>query len=36
MTANRVIVLIDGKVASEGTFEELEKSKDKEIQSFFE
>jgi len=36
LTANRVIVLIDGKVAAEGTFEELEKSKDKEIRSFFE
>lgn len=36
LTSNRVIVLMDGKVAAEGTFEELEKSKDKEIHSFFE
>jgi phospholipid/cholesterol/gamma-HCH transport system ATP-binding protein len=36
ITANRVVFLKDGLVAAEGTFEELEKSNDKFIRSFFE
>jgi phospholipid/cholesterol/gamma-HCH transport system ATP-binding protein len=36
ITANRMIVLKDGVIAAEGTFEELEKSKDKWVRSFFE
>lgn len=36
ITANRIIILKDGKVAAEGTFEELERSEDEWIRSFFE
>jgi len=36
ITANRMIVLKDGVIAAEGTYEELEKSKDKWVRSFFE
>jgi phospholipid/cholesterol/gamma-HCH transport system ATP-binding protein len=36
LTANRVMVLKDGKCAAEGTFDEMEKSKDPWIRSFFE
>ncbi len=35
ITANRIIVLKDGMCAAEGTFDELEKSNDKWVQSFF-
>ena len=36
ITANRMIVLKEGVIAAEGTFEELEKSEDKWVRSFFE
>ena len=36
ITANRVVVLKDGKFIAEGSFKELEKSEDKWIRSFFE
>jgi phospholipid/cholesterol/gamma-HCH transport system ATP-binding protein len=36
ITANRIVVLKDGKCAAEGTFEELSKSEDPWIRSFFE
>jgi phospholipid/cholesterol/gamma-HCH transport system ATP-binding protein len=36
ITANRIVVLKDGLLTAEGTFEELEKSEDKWIRSFFE
>ena len=36
LTANRIIVLRDGVCAAEGTFDELEKSADPWIRSFFE
>jgi phospholipid/cholesterol/gamma-HCH transport system ATP-binding protein len=36
MTANRMIILKDGLLAAEGTFKELENSKDEWIHSFFE
>jgi phospholipid/cholesterol/gamma-HCH transport system ATP-binding protein len=36
LTANRIIVLKDGVCAAEGTFDELEKSTDPWIRSFFE
>jgi len=36
LTANRIIVLKDGVCAAEGTFDELEKSEDPWIRSFFE
>jgi len=36
LTANRIIVLKDGVCAAEGTFDELEKSADPWIKSFFE
>ncbi|MBA3704534.1 MAG: ATP-binding cassette domain-containing protein [Bacteroidetes bacterium] len=36
IVANRIIVLKDGKCAAEGTFKELEESKDKWVRSFFE
>jgi phospholipid/cholesterol/gamma-HCH transport system ATP-binding protein len=36
MTADRIIVLRDGVCAAEGTFDELQKSKDPWIRSFFE
>lgn len=35
ITANRIIVLRDGVVTAEGTFEELEKSEDEWVRSFF-
>ena len=34
-TANRIVILIDGKCYADGTFEELSASTDKEIQPFF-
>ena len=34
-TANRVIVIREGKIYAEGTFRELEKSNDKWMKSFF-
>lgn len=34
-TANRIIILKDGLVEAEGTYEELEQSKDKWVKSFF-
>lgn len=36
ITANRIVLLKDGLIAGEGTFEELAKSEDKWIRSFFE
>jgi phospholipid/cholesterol/gamma-HCH transport system ATP-binding protein len=36
ITANRILVLKDGVFIAEGTFEELEKSEDKWVRSFFE
>lgn len=36
ITANRIIVLKDGVCAAEGTFNELQKSEDKWVRSFFE
>jgi phospholipid/cholesterol/gamma-HCH transport system ATP-binding protein len=36
ITANRIVVLKDGKCAAEGTFEELNRSDDPWIRSFFE
>jgi phospholipid/cholesterol/gamma-HCH transport system ATP-binding protein len=35
LTANRILVLKEGKVGAEGTFEELEKSEDKDVRAFF-
>jgi phospholipid/cholesterol/gamma-HCH transport system ATP-binding protein len=35
MTANRVVVLIDGKCYAEGTYEDLKKSQDKYVKQFF-
>jgi phospholipid/cholesterol/gamma-HCH transport system ATP-binding protein len=35
-TANRVVVLIDGKSYCEGSSEELSKSKDEQVRGFFE
>lgn len=34
-TGNRIIVLRDGEITTEGTYDELEKSEDKWVQSFF-
>ena len=36
ITANRILVLKDGLFVAEGTYEELEKSEDKWVRSFFE
>jgi phospholipid/cholesterol/gamma-HCH transport system ATP-binding protein len=36
ITANRIIILKEGEVAMEGTYEELKKSEDEWIRSFFE
>ncbi len=36
ITANRMIVLKEGLISAEGTFEELEKSEDEWVRSFFE
>ena len=36
LTANRIIVINDGKCAAEGTYDELTKSADPWIRSFFE
>jgi len=36
LTADRVIVLKEGKIQAEGTYEELEKSEDEWVRSFFE
>jgi phospholipid/cholesterol/gamma-HCH transport system ATP-binding protein len=35
LTSTRMIVLIDGEIYAEGTYEELEKSNDKKIKAFF-
>ncbi len=35
MTGNRILILKDGLINAEGTYEELEKSKDKWVKSFF-
>jgi phospholipid/cholesterol/gamma-HCH transport system ATP-binding protein len=35
LTANRILVLKEGKVGAEGAFEELEKSEDKDVRAFF-
>jgi|ERR1700757_4201813 len=36
LTANQMLVLIDGLIYAKGTYAELEKSKDKKIKAFFE
>lgn len=36
LTGDRIVILKDGKVNAEGTYDELEKSKDEWIRSFFE
>lgn len=36
LTANRIVVLKEGKIAAEGSYEDLEKSEDPWIRSFFE
>ena len=36
LTANKIIVLLDGKNYAEGTYDELKKSSDKNINQFFE
>jgi phospholipid/cholesterol/gamma-HCH transport system ATP-binding protein len=36
LTSNRMIIIKDGKIASEGTFKELSQSEDEWIRSFFE
>ena len=36
ITANRLLVLIDGLFYAEGTFEELKQSNDEKIKAFFE
>ncbi len=36
LTADRIVILKDGKVNAEGTYDELEKSEDEWIRSFFE
>lgn len=36
ITANRIVVLKDGRCAAEGTYEEMEKSEDNWVHSFFE
>lgn len=36
LTADRIVLLIDGKCYAEGSFGELEKSKDKNVKQFFE
>jgi phospholipid/cholesterol/gamma-HCH transport system ATP-binding protein len=35
LTASRVLVLVDGKIYAEGTYDELAHSKDKKIKPFF-
>jgi phospholipid/cholesterol/gamma-HCH transport system ATP-binding protein len=35
MTADRIIILREGVVVAEGTYEELERSEDEWIRSFF-
>ena len=35
LTANRIMILKDGVISTEGTYEELEKSEDKWVRSFF-
>jgi phospholipid/cholesterol/gamma-HCH transport system ATP-binding protein len=35
MTADRIIILKEGEISAEGTYEELEKSEDEWIKSFF-
>ncbi|RYF81221.1 MAG: ABC transporter ATP-binding protein, partial [Chitinophagaceae bacterium] len=35
ITSNRMVVLVEGKIRAIGTYEELEKSEDPVIQSFF-
>jgi phospholipid/cholesterol/gamma-HCH transport system ATP-binding protein len=36
LTSNRMLILIDGKIHAEGTYEELEKSEDEKVKAFFE
>lgn len=36
LTANKIIVLLDGRNYAEGTYDELKKSSDKNINQFFE
>jgi len=35
MTGNRILILKDGQINAEGTYAELEKSKDEWVRSFF-
>jgi phospholipid/cholesterol/gamma-HCH transport system ATP-binding protein len=35
LTGNRILILNDGVIHAEGTYETLEKSKDKWVRSFF-
>jgi phospholipid/cholesterol/gamma-HCH transport system ATP-binding protein len=35
MTADRLVILNEGKIAAEGTFQELEKSEESYVKSFF-
>lgn len=36
LTADRIVLLVDGKCYAEGTYDELERSRDKNIKQFFE
>ena len=36
LTADRIVVLIDGRCYAQGTYEELERSRDKKVKQFFE
>jgi phospholipid/cholesterol/gamma-HCH transport system ATP-binding protein len=36
LTAERIIILFDGRCYATGTYEELERSKDKAVKQFFE
>lgn len=36
LTADRIVVLIDGRCYAEGTYQELERSGDKKVKQFFE
>ncbi len=36
LTSNRMLILIDGKIHAEGTYEELERSEDEKVKIFFE
>ncbi len=36
LTSNRMLILIDGKIYAEGTYDELERSTDEKVKAFFE